>query len=48
MEKALRDALHFAGYTVLNEVHSLQNADALLWLDVFDAFAARFPKLRAS
>jgi len=46
MEKALRDALHAAGYIVLNEVHSLHNADALLWQDACNAFASRFPKLR--
>ncbi len=47
MEKALRDALHKAGYTVLKEVHSRQEIDAALWQEVLNVFAGRFPRLRS-
>lgn len=47
MKKALRDALHRAGYTALNKVQCLQLLDGRLWQDVQDAFASRFPKLNS-
>lgn len=54
MEKALRDALHTAGYRVLNDVRSLQVLDEEHWQAVIAAFAGRFsflnhdPSKRAS
>jgi hypothetical protein len=47
MEKALRDALHSAGYTLLNEVKCRQKLDDPCWHKVLATFAERFPKLRA-
>jgi hypothetical protein len=44
-EKALRDALHSAGYNVLNAVHCAHRVDAELWEQVVNAFRDRFPKL---
>ena len=45
LEKGLRDALHKAGYHLLNEVKCKQAADALLMRQVLAAFAAKFVKL---
>lgn len=45
MEKALRDALHKAGYTVLNDVRCRQVLDEEHWQTVFAAFAGRFNRL---
>ncbi len=45
MEKALRDALHTAGYRVLNDVRSLQDLDEEHWQAVVAAFAGRFSSL---
>jgi len=46
LEYALRNALHSAGYPVLNELHCLQQLDEALWKDVLEAFVVRFPKLK--
>lgn len=46
MEKALRDALHQAGYTVLNEVKCRQKLDDKHWQKVLTVFSGRFPKLK--
>jgi hypothetical protein len=46
MEKALRDALHTAGYTVLNDVNCRQKLDRAAWQEVLAAFTERFPKLK--
>jgi hypothetical protein len=46
MEKALRDALHAAGYTVLNDVKCLQVLDDGHWREVLAAFSERFTKLK--
>jgi hypothetical protein len=48
MEKALRDALHAAGYSVLNDVKCRQELDDELWQTVFNAFSERFHKLSQS
>jgi len=45
MEKALRDALHVAGYKVLNDVNCRQKLDQDHWLRVLAALSERFPKL---
>jgi hypothetical protein len=45
MEKALRDALHVAGYKVLNDVNCRQKLDQQHWLRVLSAFSERFPRL---
>jgi hypothetical protein len=46
MEKALRDALQAAGYTVLNDVKCRQPLVEAHWREVFKAFSGRFEKLR--
>jgi hypothetical protein len=46
MEKALRDALHAAGYTVLNDVKCRQVLDDRHWQEVLAAFSERFTKLK--
>jgi hypothetical protein len=48
MEKALRDALHTAGYVVLNDVNCRQKIDDLRWQEVLATFAQRFSRLRAN
>jgi hypothetical protein len=45
MEKALRDALHTAGYRVLNEVNCRQELHDRHWQEVLAAFSERFTKL---
>jgi hypothetical protein len=45
LEKGLRDALHRAGYRLLNEVKCKQAVDELLMRQVLSAFAARFVRL---
>jgi hypothetical protein len=45
MEKALRDALHNAGYQVLNDVKCRQMLDDRQWQEVLAAFSERFTKL---
>jgi hypothetical protein len=45
LEKGLRDALHEAGYRVLNEVKSRHPIDDSLMADVLAAFAGKFKKL---
>ncbi len=45
MEKALRDALHVAGYAVLNDVKCLQMLDDEQWQKVLAAFSERFTRL---
>jgi hypothetical protein len=45
MEKAVRDALHNAGYTVLNDVNCRQKLDDRHWQQVLAAFSERFTKL---
>jgi hypothetical protein len=45
MEKALRDALHTAGYPVLNDVRCRQVLDEEHWQAVIAAFAGRFSRL---
>jgi hypothetical protein len=45
MEKALRDALHRAGYNVLNEMKCRQKLDDHHWPKVLAVFSERFPKL---
>jgi hypothetical protein len=45
MEKALRDGLHAAGYTVLNDVKCRQVLDDRHWQEVLAAFSERFAKL---
>lgn len=45
LEMELRDALHAAGYTVLNAVSCRHPLHDSHWMAVRNAFAARFPKL---
>jgi hypothetical protein len=45
IEKALRDALHNAGYQVLNGVNCRQKLDDRHWQEVLAAFSERFTKL---
>lgn len=45
LEKALADALHDSGYTVLNTVNCQREPDQQLWDTVKEVFAQRFPKL---
>jgi len=45
LECALRDALHEAGYAVLNEVHCRHGLDLAVWREVKEAFTKRFPRL---
>ncbi len=45
MEKALRDALHAVGYTVLNDVQCRQILNEEHWQAVIAAFAGRFSRL---
>ncbi|HKP35656.1 MAG TPA: hypothetical protein VJT71_02270 [Pyrinomonadaceae bacterium] len=45
LEKGLRDALHTAGYPVLNEVKSRHEVDEELMTGVLNAFAGKFEKL---
>lgn len=45
LEKGLRDALHTAGYRLLNEVKSRHPADEMKMAKVLGAFASRFSKL---
>jgi len=45
LENAVRDALHLAGYKVLNEVHCRQRTNADDWDEVFKVFAGHFPEL---
>jgi hypothetical protein len=45
MEKALRDALHLVGYTVLNDVSCRQKLDERHWQEVKAVFSQRFAKL---
>jgi hypothetical protein len=47
LEKQLREALHSAGYKVLNAVHCSHKLDDGLWSDVVNAFRERFPKLES-
>ena len=46
LEKGLRDALHTAGYRVLNEVKSRHPIDQSRMAKVLNAFAVRFSKLK--
>ncbi len=46
MEKALRDALHTAGYTVLNDIRCRQVLDKEHWKTVIAAFAGRLSRLK--
>ncbi len=46
MEKALRGALHGAGYRVLNDVQRRQVLDEAHWRAVIAAFASRFSRLK--
>ena len=43
--KGLRDALHTAGYRVLNEIKSRQAIDELLMAEVLKAFSGQFSRL---
>jgi hypothetical protein len=45
LEKGLRDALHTAGYRLLNEVKSRHPIDESLMSSVLKSFATRFTKL---
>jgi hypothetical protein len=45
LEKGLRDALHTAGYRLLNEVKSRHGIDVKLMSSVLKSFAPRFTKL---
>ena len=45
LEKGLRDALHTAGYRVLNEIKSRQAIDELLMAEVLKAFSGQFSRL---
>lgn len=45
LEKGLREALHTAGYRLLNEVKSRHPIDELKMAEVLDAFAGRFSRL---
>jgi hypothetical protein len=45
LEKGLRDALHAAGYRVLNEIKSRHAIDGALMPGVLKAFAGRFRRL---
>jgi hypothetical protein len=45
LEKGLRDALHAAGYRVLNDIKSRHPIDESLMLGVLKAFASRFSRL---
>ncbi len=45
LEKALADAMHAAGYEVLNEVKSRKVLDPELWRTVVAVFRRSFPKL---
>lgn len=45
LEKGLRDALHTAGYRVLNEIKSRHPIDDSLMPDVLKAFAVKFSRL---
>ena len=45
-EMELRDALHRAGYAVLNSVNCRHPLHDSHWLAIRDAFAERFPKLK--
>jgi hypothetical protein len=47
LEKALAEAMHDAGYDVMNTVHCRKPVDAKLFGDVRAAFAVRFPQLRS-
>jgi len=47
LEKELRNALHSAGYNVLNAVYCDHKLDDALWAEVADAFRDRFPKLQS-
>ena len=46
MERALRDALHEAGYRILNSVYCNHKPDPEEWREVLAAFGERFPKLK--
>jgi hypothetical protein len=46
LEKALADAMHQAGYEMLNEVKSRKPLDPELWRDVADTFRKHFPNLQ--
>jgi hypothetical protein len=48
LEKGLRDALHTAGYQLLNEVKSRHPIDESLMVGVLKAFAERFSRLGGS
>ena len=45
LEKELRDALHTAGYRVLNEIKSRHPIDELLMAEVLKAFSGQFSRL---
>ena len=45
LEKGLRDALHTAGYRVLNEITSRHAIDELLMAEVLKAFSGQFSRL---
>lgn len=45
LEKGLRDALHTAGYLLLNEVKSRHPIDELKMAEVLKAFSGRFSRL---
>lgn len=46
MEKALAEAMHAAGYTVLNEVKCRKQLDREMFAGVLEAFGEIFPKLK--
>jgi hypothetical protein len=48
LEKGLRDALHVAGYRMLNEVKSRHPINELKMAEVLNAFEARFNRLRST
>lgn len=47
VEKALADAMHAAGYDMLNEVKSRKPLDQKLWREVAGIFRKHFPRLQA-
>ena len=47
LEKALADAMHAAGYEMLNEVKCRKALDQKLWREVAGTFRKHFPRLQA-